>query len=139
MDSNDENTLNISRQKLKAEKEVTIKSKFESIKTNMAAAYEEIKNYIKELELLKKEEESHNENLHIKTEKIKEDLLLELKNVEQKMAEHLEKQRADNTRLQKLITNLKGEKTVLMNKLIALQRRISDMEAQVGSEDLKFL
>ena len=55
------------------------------------------------------------------------------------MKKHLNAQKDENFRLQKLITQLKGEKNVLMNKLIALQRRISDMERQVGQDDLEFI
>ena len=70
---------------------------------------------------------------------MKKNLIIELNNVEVEMKKHLNVQKEENVRLQKLITQLKGEKNVLMNKLIALQRRITDMENQVGHDDLKFI
>ena len=70
---------------------------------------------------------------------MKKSLLEELAKVEEEMKKHLVVQKEENNRLQKLITQLKGEKTVLMSKLVALQRRISDMENQVGTGDLKLI
>ena len=70
---------------------------------------------------------------------MKKSLLVELADVEKEMKKHLLLQKDENIRLQKLITQLKSEKTVLMSKLIALQRRISDMENQVGNDDLKLI
>ena len=51
-------------------------------------------------------------------EDMKKTLIVELNNVEVEMKKHLTVQKDENTRLQKLITQLKGEKTVLMNKFI---------------------
>ena len=70
---------------------------------------------------------------------MKKSLLVELAEVEKEMKKHLVVQKDENIRLQKLITQLKSEKTVLMSKLVALQRRISDMENQVGNDDLKLI
>ena len=54
------------------------------------------------------------------------------------MKRHFSHQRAENSRLQIQISQLKTEKTVLQNQLIALQRRISDLEMQVGNDDVKY-
>ena len=96
--------------------------------------------YVKlnEFDTMKKIENEKKDELKQKT-KLKKTLIVELNNVEVEMKKHLSVQKDENTRLQKLITQLKGEKTVLMNKLIALQRRITDMENQVGTDDIKFL
>ena len=54
------------------------------------------------------------------------------------MKRHFSHQTSENGRLQQKITSLKAEKTALQNQLIALQRRISDLEMQVGNDDIKF-
>ena len=50
---------------------------------------------------------------------------------------HFAHQTSENGRLQQQIASLKAEKTALQNQLIALQRRISDLEMQVGTDDVK--
>ena len=98
-----------------------------------------IANNIDDVKVLEKEKNENQSVLKQKTEDMKKTLIVELNNVEVEMKKHLVAQKEENTNLQKLITQLKGEKTVLMNKLIALQRRITDMENQVGQDDLKFI
>ena len=117
----------------------TLKTKIQSLETTIKEIQNSIQDNISDIKELEKEKNEHKEELKQKTEDMKKTLIVELNNVEVEMKKHLSVQKDENTRLQKLITQLKGEKTVLMNKLIALQRRITDMENQVGTDDLKFL
>ena len=100
---------------------------------------EDFKANINDIKVLEKEKDEHQKVLKQKTEDMKKSLLVELAEVEKEMKKHLVVQKDENIRLQKLITQLKSEKTVLMSKLVALQRRISDMENQVGNDDLKLI
>ena len=117
----------------------TLKTKIQSLETTIKEIQNSIQDNISDIKELEKEKNEHKEELKQKTEDMNKTLIVELNNVEVEMKKHLSVQKDENTRLQKLITQLKGEKTVLMNKLIALQRRITDMENQVGTDDLKFL
>ena len=117
----------------------TLKTKIHSLEVTINDIQKSIQDNITDIKELEKEKNEHREELKQKTEDMKKTLIVELNNVEIEMKKHLSVQKDENTRLQKLITQLKGEKTVLMNKLIALQRRITDMENQVGNDDLKFL
>ena len=117
----------------------TLKTKIQSLESTIKEIHKAIQDNITDIKELEKEKNEHKDELKQKTEDMKKTLIVELNNVEVEMKKHLSVQKDENTRLQKLITQLKGEKTVLMNKLIALQRRITDMENQVGTDDLKFL
>lgn len=117
----------------------TLKTKIHSLEATINDIQKSIQDNITDIKELEKEKNEHREELKQKTEDMKKTLIVELNNVEVEMKKHLSVQKDENTRLQKLITQLKGEKTVLMNKLIALQRRITDMENQVGTDDIKFL
>ena len=117
----------------------TLKSKIHSLETTINEIQKSIQDNITDIKDLEREKNEHKEELKQKTDDMKKTLIVELNNVEVEMKKHLSVQKDENTRLQKLITQLKGEKTVLMNKLIALQRRITDMENQVGTDDIKFL
>ena len=117
----------------------TLKTKIQSLESTIKEIHKAIQDNISDIKELEKEKNEHKDELKQKTEDMKKTLIVELNNVEVEMKKHLSVQKDENTRLQKLITQLKGEKTVLMNKLIALQRRITDMENQVGTDDIKFL
>ena len=138
-DGNDENYLSINKNQIGPTTNVTLKSKIKSLEDAIKLVSDDLDNNITDIKALQKEKEEHRTFLKKKTEEMKKSLLVELNTVEEEMKKHLLVQKDENTRLQKLITALKGEKTVLLNKLIALQRRISDMEGQVGHDDLKFI
>ena len=61
----------------------------------------------------------------------------ELNKVEDEKKRHFSHQTSENSRLQQQITSLKAEKTAFQNKLIALRRKISDLEMQVNIDDVK--
>ena len=138
-DGNDDNYLSINKNQIGPTTNVTLKSKIKSLEDAIKLVSDDLDNNITDIKALQQEKEEHRTYLKTKTEEMKKSLLEELNTVEEEMKKHLLVQKDENTRLQKLITALKGEKTVLLNKLIALQRRISDMEGQVGHDDLKFI
>ena len=138
-DGNGDEVKDINKNQLGSSSSATLKSKIQSLEITIAEVHKAINDNITDIKELEKEKNEHKEELKQKTEDMKKTLIVELNNVEVEMKKHLSVQKDENTRLQKLITQLKVEKTVLMNKLIALQRRITDMENQVGSDDLKFL
>ena len=136
---NNDDLNDINKNQISHSAPTTLKSKIQSLETTIQEVQKAIQDNITDIKDLEKEKNEHKEELKQKTEDMKRTLIVELNNVEVEMKKHLAVQKDENTRLQKLITQLKGEKTVLMNKLIALQRRITDMENQVGPDDLKFL
>jgi hypothetical protein len=87
---------------------------------------------------LKNEKDYLQESLKNKTAEVRQTLLMELTKVEDDMKRHFAQQKSENQRLVQQIMNLKVEKTSLTNQLIALQRRISDLEMQVGNDDIKY-
>ena len=91
-----------------------------------------------DLARLKNEKDSLQEALKNKTAEVRQTLLMELTKVEDDMKRHFAQQKSENQRLVQQIMNLKVEKTSLTNQLIALQRRISDLEMQVGNDDIKY-
>ena len=138
-EGNEGDMKDINKNQLGSSSSMTLKSKIQSLEKTISEIHKAITDNISDIKELEKEKNEHKEELKQKTDDMKKTLIVELNNVEVEMKKHLAVQKDENTRLQKLITQLKGEKTVLMNKLIALQRRITDMENQVGTDDLKFL
>ena len=137
--NNNDDLKDINKNQIGPSSSTTLKTKIQSLEITIAEIQKAIQDNITDIKELEKEKDEHKEELKQKTDDMKKTLIVELNNVEVEMKKHLAVQKDENTRLQKLITQLKGEKTVLMNKLIALQRRITDMENQVGTDDLKFI
>ena len=137
--NNNDDLKDINKNQLGSSSSTTLKTKIQSLELVIAEVQKAIQDNITDIKELEKEKNEHKEELKQKTDDMKKTLIVELNNVEVEMKKHLAVQKDENTRLQKLITQLKGEKTVLMNKLIALQRRITDTENQVGTDDLKFI
>ena len=137
--ANNEELLDINKNQIGPSSSLTLKSKIHSLEETITEINKAISDNITDIKELEKEKNEHQSVLKQKTEDMKKNLIVELNNVEVEMKKHLNVQKEENVRLQKLITQLKSEKTVLVNKLIALQRRITDMENQVGQDDLKFI
>jgi hypothetical protein len=76
--------------------------------------------------------------LTFKTQEVKSILLEELMKVNEDMKRHFAHQKSENSRLDQQITQLKNERIVLKNQLNAIDRRITDLEMQVGNDDIKY-
>ena len=71
----------------------------------------------------------------MKTEDIRKNLTNLLFKVEDEMKKHFSHQKAENARLQQHIAAIKNEKTLVEQQLLGINRRISEMELQIGAED----
>ncbi len=59
----------------------------------------------------------------------------ELHRVEEEIKRHYLNQRAEGTRLQNQITGLKTEKTGIEKDIVRMQKRIDELELQIGSDE----
>ena len=116
----------------------TLKGKLQLLEEQIQLIADEMNNHKNDVIRLKTEKDNLQETLKNKTGSVKTNLLQDLYKVEDEMKRHFSHQTSENGRLQQKITSLKAEKTALQNQLIALQRRISDLEMQVGNDDIKF-
>lgn len=116
----------------------TLKGKLQTLEESISIVAEEMNAHKKEVASLKSEKDSLTELLRLKNNEVKQTLTQELNKVEEEMKRHFAHQKAENSRLQQQISQLKTEKTVLSNQLQSIQRRIVDLEMQVGNDDLKY-
>ncbi|MCQ2820283.1 MAG: hypothetical protein MJ252_23705 [archaeon] len=68
----------------------------------------------------------------LKASKIEDDVEGSIDKMDSEIQKSLSHQKAENSRLQQQITQLKGDNTVITNQLKAVQKRIEDIELQVG-------
>ena len=73
-----------------------------------------------------------NELLKAKNKEVTDKLSKEIDKVKGEMDDHFTLQKNQNLKLQKDIANLKDQKRQLQDLLMALQRKIDDLELQVG-------
>jgi predicted nucleic acid-binding Zn-ribbon protein len=54
---------------------------------------------------------------------------------EEEIKRHYANQKAEGTRLQQQVTQLKNDKTALEKDIIRIQKRIEELELQIGHDD----
>ncbi len=116
----------------------SLKGKLHNLEDSVQNVSEEMNGHKRDVNQLKVEKDSLSELLKMRTHEVKSTLLQELNKVEEEMKRHFSHQKAENGRLSQFISQLKTDKTTLQNQLIALQRRMTDLEMQVGNDDVKF-
>ncbi|CAK73612.1 unnamed protein product (macronuclear) [Paramecium tetraurelia] len=112
----------------------SLKGKLMGLEETIKGIQDEMNFHKKEVQILKSEKDTLESVLSMKTQDVKKTLTNELMRIEEEMKRHFAHQKAENSRLQQQITGLKGEKTALQQQLLGLQRRIAELELQVGQE-----
>lgn len=85
--------------------------------------------------MLRSEKETLESVLTLKTQEVRKTLTNENFKVEEELKRHYAHQKQDNSRMQQQITALRGEKTALDMQLIELERRMAELELQVGANE----
>jgi SMC interacting uncharacterized protein involved in chromosome segregation len=97
---------------------------------------EEINFHKKEVQILQSEKDTMEQVLNMKAADVRGSLKKEMYRVDEEMRRQFTNQKNENTRLQQQVSQLKSEKTALQQMLLGLQRRLAELELQVGSDDL---
>ena len=113
----------------------SLKGKLLSLEELVRSITEEMNQHKKEVQVLRSEKDTLENVLHMKISDVRKNLMNEINRVEEDMKKHFSQQKAENSRLQHQLVNLKEEKANLQQQLMALQRRISELELQVGVEE----
>lgn len=95
---------------------------------------DELQFHKKEVQMLRSEKESLESVLNTKTGDVRKTLTSELRKVEDEMKRHYSHQKAENSRIQQQITNLKQEKTSIDMVLLEMERRMAELELQLGHD-----
>ncbi|CAE8699783.1 unnamed protein product [Polarella glacialis] len=67
-------------------------------------------------------------------QELKKTMVGDVQRMQDEVKRHFAQQKAENGRLQQQVTTLKGEKTSLQQQILGLQRRIQEIEEQVGAD-----
>ncbi len=116
----------------------SLKGKLQNLEDSVATVNDEMSAHKRDVKQLSLEKDILSDGLVKRAHEVKNTLFQELSKVEEEMKRHFGHQRLENSKLQQSIVQLKTDKTMLQNQLLSLQRRMTDLEMQVGSDDVKY-
>jgi chromosome segregation ATPase len=85
-----------------------------------------------EVQVLRQEKSSLEQNLTLQTQDVRKTLQNELFKVEEDIKRHFAHQKQENARYQQQITAFRGEKTALDMQMLELERRMTTLEQTLG-------
>uniref|UniRef100_A0A7S3N9B3 Uncharacterized protein n=1 Tax=Euplotes harpa TaxID=151035 RepID=A0A7S3N9B3_9SPIT len=112
-----------------------IKKQLIELEKYISQVNSEITYHKNEVQIMRSETDTLEQVLTLKAHDVKKSMLNEIERVEEDINRSLNQQQTENSRIQQQITSLNGEKISLQQNLLHLERRLGDLEMQVG-EDL---
>lgn len=117
--------------------DTTIKGRFSHIEDQINDIAEDMNYHKDDVYVLKNDKDLFQGSLKSKHDSIKNILFSELNKVEEEMKRHFNHQKSENSKLQQQISQIKTEKSVLDQLVISLQKKLTDLEIRVGSDEDK--
>eukprot|EP00397_Hematodinium_sp_SG-2012_P069847 GEMP01123238.1.p1 GENE.GEMP01123238.1~~GEMP01123238.1.p1 ORF type:complete len:192 (+),score=36.26 GEMP01123238.1:82-576(+) len=111
-----------------------LKGKVQDLAYSLQLQNEEIGVEKNQLETIKSENLSSSSGLQAQLNDIRRYFQADIQRMEEEFKVQVNLQKSENVRLQQQLTTLKGEKTSIHQQIIALQRRIEEIEEEIGHE-----
>merc|ERR1719410_711844 len=111
-----------------------MKGKVHDLATTMQSQNEELAIEKDHMQMIKSENATSTSGMQGQLNDIKRYFQADIQRMGEEFRVQLKLQEAENVRLQQQITQLKGEKTSIHQQIIALQRRIEEIEDEIGHE-----
>jgi len=111
-----------------------LKGKVQDLAYSLQMQNEEIGIEKNSLETIKTENANSSNGLQAQLGDIKRYFQADVQRMEEEFRVQANLQKSENVRLQQQLTTLKGEKTSIHQQIIALQRRIEEIEEEIGHE-----
>lgn len=105
-----------------------LKGKLNNLNDTVRQLQEYLNTHKKEVQILRSEKETLESVLTMKQGDTRKALTNELHRVEEEIKRHYANQKAEGTRLQQQLTQLKNDKTALEKDIIRMQKRIEELE-----------
>jgi len=111
-----------------------LRGKLAQLEAIIAHQKKELAEQRQEIEHLQEEKSGLEEHYQRQLQELKRTMVGDVMHLQEDVKRHFSQQEAENARLQQLITMLKGEKCALQQQILGLQRRIQEVEEQVGND-----
>ena len=113
-----------------------LKGKLNNLYETIRGLQENLNTHKKEMQILRGEKETLESVLTMKQNDTRKALTNELHRVEEEIRRHYANQKAETSRLQTQVTQLKNDKTALEKEILRLQGRIEEIELQIGEDEI---
>ena len=115
----------------------SLSSKYTVLENNLKEVIYELVEHQKQFKYFRDSQENMEEVIVNKGDQLKENIEISIQKMDGEIQKSLSHQKAENSRLQQQINQLTIDEGIIKNQLIVLQKRIEDIELQVGQEYLK--
>merc|ERR1712134_185948 len=128
------NTMNQTRDTFNSLTPTGLKGKLASLEDFISMQNEELAAQRQEIESLRNDKQNIEQHYQAQLQELKKTMVADVQRMQEEVKRHFAHQKAENSRLQQQITTLKGEKTSRQQQILGLQRRIQEIEEQIGSD-----
>ena len=115
----------------------SLSSKYKVLENNLKEVINELVEHKKQFKNFRDSQENMEEVIVNKGDQLKENIEISIQKMDGEIQKSLSHQKAENSRLQQQINQLTIDEGIIKNQLIFIQKRIEDIELQVGQEYLK--
>ena len=115
----------------------SLATKYKVLATNLLEIMKELSDHKKQFKNFRDSQQDIQGLIADKGDQLKDNIEGSIQKMDGEIQKSLSHQKAENSRLQQQITQLNTDETIIKNQLIALSKRIDDIELQVGQECFK--
>ena len=115
----------------------SLATKYKVLETNLLEIMKELSDHKKQFKNFRDNQQDIQGLIADKGDQLKDNIEGSIQKMDGEIQKSLSHQKAENSRLQQQITQLNTDETIIKNQLIALSKRIDDIELQVGQECFK--
>lgn len=115
----------------------SLATKYKVLETNLLEIMKELSDHKKQFKNFRHSQQDMQGLIADKGDQLKDNIEGSIQKMDGEIQKSLSHQKAENSRLQQQITQLNTDETIIKNQLIALSKRIDDIELQVGQECFK--
>ena len=115
----------------------SLATKYKVLETNLLEIMKDLSDHKKQFKNFRDSQQDIQGLIADKGDQLKDNIEGSIQKMDGEIQKSLSHQKAENSRLQQQITQLNTDETIIKNQLIALSKRIDDIELQVGQECFK--
>ena len=115
----------------------SLATKYKVLETNLLEIMKELSDHKKQFKNFRDSQQDMQGLIADKGDQLKDNIEGSIQKMDGESQKSFSHQKAENSRLQQQITQLNTDETIIKNQLIALSKRIDDIELQVGQECFK--
>ena len=111
-----------------------LKGKIASLEEYISQQNDELASQRQEIAGLRTAKVALEQHYQAQLVELKKVMIADVQRMQEEVKRHFATQKAENARTHQQVTTLKGEKTSLQQQILGLQRRIQELEDQIGQD-----